>query len=211
MYFEVVQKSVGLTCAARIQAASDSLDSLLSTPNGRAQVQKQFNTCTPIVTDKDVATFMSDVSGTISGVVQYNLDNTDYEPSNITKMCDILENSDSDPVQALANFNNFANNFSQVPCVEVNYTQTLVDMSTSNAGRSWTYQTCVEFGFFQTAETDTQPFSRSISLQYYLDMCTDLFGIPNMTPDVDWTNTFYGATDLQTSNTAMPNGDVDPV
>ncbi len=37
------------------------------------------------------------------------------------------------------------------------------------AGRSWTYQTCTEFGYFQTGSASDQPFSDAISLQWYID------------------------------------------
>jgi len=208
-YLEVVQTSVGPTCAAVIQQASNTMDTLMKTEQGRNQIRSQFSTCTPIVTNLDVATFVSDISGTISGVVQYNMDNTNYEPCDIPTMCNMIETSSTDPVQAVANFINFANNKSGVPCVEVNYTQMLVDMAGTGDGRSWTYQTCIEFGFFQTAETDAQPFSKSLTLQYFRQICNDLFGSP-LIPDTAWTNTNYGAVSVQTTNTFMPNGDVDP-
>lgn len=77
--------------------------------------------------------------------------------------------------------------------------------------RSWTYQTCTEFGYYQTGSSSAQPFSPLISLQSFLQTCADMFGIPNMTPNIEWTNEYYGSTGIQTTNTVFTSGSVDPV
>ena len=36
------------------------------------------------------------------------------------------------------------------------------------AGRSWTYQTCIEFGFYQTGSAANQPFSKTVTLDWFV-------------------------------------------
>lgn len=42
--------------------------------------------------------------------------------------------------------------------------------------RQWLYQTCTEFGFFQTSNQDHHLFGKTVSLEYFTDLCTDVFG-----------------------------------
>lgn len=42
--------------------------------------------------------------------------------------------------------------------------------------RQWTYQTCTEYGFFQTTNSEKQPFGGTLSLEFFFQMCLDLFG-----------------------------------
>lgn len=80
-----------------------------------------------------------------------------------------------------------------------------------NTGRTWTYQTCIEFGFYQTGSAANQPFSKTVTLDWYLKQCKDIFNIDpfdktNPAPNIDWTNTFYGSTSLSDPKVILPNG-----
>lgn len=44
------------------------------------------------------------------------------------------------------------------------------------AGRQWTYQTCVEFGFFQTSSMTEEIFSNKFPVDFFTKQCTDIFG-----------------------------------
>lgn len=37
--------------------------------------------------------------------------------------------------------------------------------SASVGGRQWTYQTCVEFGFFQSTDSEEQPFGQTVPVE----------------------------------------------
>lgn len=73
--------------------------------------------------------------------------------------------------------------------------------------RAWTYQTCTEFGFFQTSVGRDQPFSEMIDQEFYFQMCIELFG---KVPDVESTNKRYGGLNFTTSNIVFTNGAKDP-
>ena len=180
-YFGVVTSSIGPSCAHAMAAGTAAIESLLNSAAGKAQLQRYFNTCTPISTDDDAATFMGNLASVVSGVVQYNRDNNNYMPEDLETMCSTFL-SIGDPVQAWVNLTQL---FSGGVCMEVSYDQTIRDLQPSSAGRSWTYQTCTEYGYFQTGELDQQPFSKRITLDYFLRTCKDAFGVP-LTPDTTW-------------------------
>lgn len=76
--------------------------------------------------------------------------------------------------------------------------------------RSWTWQTCNEFGWFQTASKDDNKRFRSkeIDLNYYERVCKTLFNVP--LPNVDDINLRYGLTFPNTTNVVYVNGMTDP-
>eukprot|EP01099_Mayorella_cantabrigiensis_P008264 TRINITY_DN766_c0_g1_i3.p1 TRINITY_DN766_c0_g1~~TRINITY_DN766_c0_g1_i3.p1 ORF type:complete len:204 (-),score=34.40 TRINITY_DN766_c0_g1_i3:72-608(-) len=122
-------------------------------------------------------------------------------------MCDLIL-SNSDPIQGWISYYKAFTGSSD--CIDVSYDNYIQEMQETSSGRSWVWQTCTEFGYYQTAETPDQPFSSTISLDWYVDMCTDIYGIEGLTPDIDWTNTYYGSTDIQVSNVVFPDGSIDP-
>jgi hypothetical protein len=64
--------------------------------------------------------------------------------------------------------------------------------------RSWTYQTCTEFGYFQTTDSSSQPFGDLVPISYYTQFCSDVFGLdPNsIGASVNATNVYYGGNQL---------------
>jgi thymus-specific serine protease len=86
----------------------------------------------------------------------------------------------------------------------------------ANAARSWVYQTCVEFGYFQTANSPNQPFYSFrdlLDVQFSIDICKAAFpGLANPVPDVNWTNTVYGGLNIVDDNTKIvfTSGTIDP-
>jgi len=213
-YFEVVANSVGPTCSAVIANVTATVTQMLQ--NDRDSVQTLFNACDPIVSDLDIATFMESLSGGVAETVQYNNDNNKYTMSNITTMCAQLEQGD--PLQSYINFNNKYNTFSGANCTTSSYNSMIksmqdVDPNGDNAAsRSWTWQTCIEYGYFQTGESSKQPFSSAITLDYFIQQCTDIFGPTGFTyePAIDWIISDYGSVEYKGTNVVLPNGLVDP-
>jgi len=217
-YFDVVARSVGPACNRVLRNSTQQLEALLATPAGRTQLQTRFNLCSSIASDNDVANFLSTLTGPIAGVVQYSDDNNKYQMYDVQRMCERLQEV-SDPLEALTNVWNDYNTFqaslsnSTVQCTDINYDNFIASMQTTSDARSWTYQTCNEFGYFQWAKNDSvQPFSSLISLDFYVQQCTDIFkGAPaGFTPNTQYVNDFYGGNRIVTDNTVFVNGDVDP-
>lgn len=209
-YFEVVANSIGPQCTQLVQTANNVVTQLLQTTDGKDKLQTLFQTCTPIGGANDVALFLEDLSEPFASVVQYNNDNTNYEPFNITGLCSLMSSS-SDPLTSLYNTVKAYRDFAYGgACMEVAYADYINDLQATSAGRSWTYQTCTEFGYFQTGESSAQPFSPLISLSWFDNQCDDIFGITNFRPKIDETNRYYGALNLQANRVVLTNGNVDP-
>lgn len=84
---------------------------------------------------------------------------------------------------------------------------------THTVERQWTYQTCTEFGYFQTTDSDeTSLFSDGIGLGYYTDMCNRVFdiGVMAVYAAVNRTNQYYGGRNVTGTNIVFPNGSIDP-
>jgi len=212
-YLDVVDLSLsyfmGPTCDQRIQEATTVLEEQLSTPAGQLQVQQEFRTCTVPNSTKDIQTFMSTVIGNWQGTVQYNAEH--HNPVTIDSLCEIMENTSLTPIQAYAQV---SNSFLTGKCMVINYQAVVLEMKFAvppNAARSWYYQTCTEFGYYQTTDSPStvQPFGDLLPLSYYTDMCTDVFGFPFVDP-TPATNTYYGADEPIGSNILFVSGSVDP-
>ncbi|EFC49265.1 peptidase S28 [Naegleria gruberi] len=218
-YMMTVANSIGPKCTDRVRKANDLIEQLIATPAGRQRVASMFNVCNPesMTNNDDIALLFSSLSDGVCEVVQYNLDNNGAQGFNVTSMCAIIESSD-DALEGFANWVKTWNSYSQSSCTQNLYSDFIKQMqdvrpwpaNENAAGRSWTYQTCVEFGYYQNAVGPKQPFSPRITLEWFVQQCSQIFGINGMKPDIDFTNNMYGSKNIQTTNTVFSTGSVDP-
>jgi len=208
-YLQVTANSLGTQCSSIIKKGTDSIENLLQTQTGKQQLQTTFNTCSAIQTDKDATTFLEDISDAICEVVQYNKDNRGTNALTIDQICQIFIDGQNDPVTAWATV---YHKVMGSDCVEVDYNVMIKELGPTSAGRCWTWQTCTEYGYYQTGELTTQPFSPRINLQYFRDICQDLFGPMRVSPDTSSLNSQFGALNLKqtASNTFFGDGTIDP-
>jgi len=83
----------------------------------------------------------------------------------------------------------------------------------ANNMRPWTYQTCNEFGYFQTANSTAHPFynwTKWLTGDFYMDICREAFDGWKSKPMVDWMNQIYGDTRIAGTNIIFPSGTIDP-
>ena len=85
-------------------------------------------------------------------------------------------------------------------CLDVSYT-VMVDTfksegwgstAGSSGMRQWVYQTCIEWGFFQSSDSNDQPFGNMFPLSLSTQQCVDIYGLPG--PNIAWTNQDFGLT-----------------
>lgn len=210
-YLEVVSTSVGARCSALIGQASEALSALLFTRQGRQQVDSLFSTCDPVETSADAITLYSSMVGAVSGIVQYNNDNNDYQAFNISTMCGMIEAA-STPLDGLVAVNAAVNRKNGASCTESSYSKTVAQLKETGAGRSWMYQCCTAYGFWQGADGASQPFNETwLPVAYYTQMCSDVYGdaVP-LTPRNARVAANYGSLGLKVDNVFAPNGLVDP-
>eukprot|EP01029_Cantina_marsupialis_P008385 TRINITY_DN19866_c0_g1_i1.p1 TRINITY_DN19866_c0_g1~~TRINITY_DN19866_c0_g1_i1.p1 ORF type:complete len:512 (+),score=176.99 TRINITY_DN19866_c0_g1_i1:54-1589(+) len=80
-------------------------------------------------------------------------------------------------------------------------------------GRSWWWQKCTEFGWFQVAPANDSLRSQKVNMDWHHLKCTTLFGetnVPDIYKTVDETNNYYGALTRQSNRVLFTNGHDDP-
>ncbi|XP_028179351.1 putative serine protease K12H4.7 [Ostrinia furnacalis] len=120
---------------------------------------------------------------------------------------------------------NFTSNFRKVKnqnliwnerseCYYYDFDEMIVSIRSIDWLTAWIYQTCTEFGYFQTGSSDDQPFTKNISVEFYYRMCTKLFGPDFNEERVDRgvrdSNKLYGGLKPNVSHVVFVNGDMDP-
>lgn len=219
-YFEVVTNSVGPTCAARIKEAFSAVDGMLDTSQGCAMLERDFAACTKIGSELDKIEFVEGLSDSVAGIVQYSGDNNARgRVYNISRMCKIIEDTSfPSAYAAFAAFTLDYRTFVGENCTDSSYAQEVAELSNTDAtadgasGRSWVWQTCVEYGYFQTGSASV-PFGKRISLQYFTQLCQDVFGVKPASAiqaAVNNTNLWFGGRNIASSRIVLANGSVDP-
>ncbi|EFA84445.1 hypothetical protein PPL_02477 [Heterostelium album PN500] len=213
-YLEVVQNSLlttskGQECVNNIASATQKIQTLLQTSDGLQKVSDLFDLCPPLATQDDISTFMQSLAGNFMGTVQYNLEAPGA--ATITNLCEIMTNPDNDPI---TNYVKVWQGFTD-GCTDTSY-ETMIDLMKNNTndasvegGKMWFYQTCTEFGYYQSSDSTKQPFGNLIPIEYLTKQCQEVFGF-NFTPNVEWTITKYGGINPDADNILYVNGDIDP-
>jgi len=151
----------------------------------------------------------SNVGGIIQGAIQGNNPDAGFP---LNTMCQILTGVNySSPYEAIAHY---VHTQQGDQCLDVD---SIGDALVQGATRSWTWQTCIEFGFFQT-DVASKIFGGIIGLQYYYEICQEAFSkSPRNSrktmywPDTQLTNYLYGGLNQgQSSWIIFSNGYQDP-
>ncbi|KAJ1444099.1 peptidase S28 [Ochromonadaceae sp. CCMP2298] len=182
---------------------------------GVAQLQQDFSTCSDITSSLDMAVFMSDLMGNVQGTVQYN--NEHAGTANVTDICAVMTQSSD----YYANFVELQSQYRAAAgqqCEDASWADTVTYLSDptkdgGNNGRPWTYQTCNEFGYYQTTDSSEQPFASWLwlsGLSFSRAICSAAFDGWTADPAVTWTNQEYGALGIAGTNILFPSGSIDP-
>lgn len=231
-YLQVVEKALETTgpeCNIAIKEAFEKVKFLTSHRVGWSMLTRMFTLCSPFdgAKTEDTATLFESLIGNFEGVVQYNKDNRDWEGAKFTNitlntLCDIMADQGvGSPLQRLANVNLLGLHMEGEKCLEHRYKFTVEDLkatdwnsSAAAGGRQWTYQTCTEFGWYQSSDQPSHIYGDSFPLAYWVNQCTDVFG-PRFNQDllekgIAATNVEYGAKGIEVSNVVFVHGSIDP-
>lgn len=182
---------------------------------GMKKLEKDFNTCSTINNDLDLGIFYSDVMGNVQGVVQYNMESS--TAWNVTDICSTMLSTDDSYGAFVKLSNNFLSYYG-LSCEDASWND-VVDYISSTAHdatnnyRTWLYQTCNEFGYYQTSDSLNQPFYpfKQISgLTFSREMCAAAFDGWKSDPDTDFINQSYGDIHIAGTNIVFPSGTIDP-
>ncbi|KAF2071145.1 hypothetical protein CYY_007535 [Polysphondylium violaceum] len=205
-YYGQFSQSAAPDCVAAAQSASDQIMEAAKTQKGWDYLASLFNSCTPLDNPSDQYYFIYNLVDALGGSDQMNNPPTWILNSTCATL---LENGDY--------LNNWATIFSagQTGCNDfrlqtfINQTQQ-IDIASQNGDRSWEWQSCVEFGYFSSTYPGSSVFPPVLNVEEQVRWCSEIFGIPNMTPNVDSTNYWYGGANPLSSNVMFTNGNLDP-
>ncbi|KAF7988522.1 hypothetical protein HCN44_001095 [Aphidius gifuensis] len=218
-YYEVVAKSLekyDKKCTENIKEAFDYIESLINNPSGLEKLKNSFNLCdTPNATiDGQMGWIGNSIAEIFAGTVQYNAIYPDGK-SDISKICDKMMapsyNSSFDRIAAIIrepeckdwDYNSFLKLYKNT-----SWNSKLIIM------RLWYYQTCTEYGYYQTSNSKNSIFGKLFDLDLFTQICTDLYGkyfdIDLLNKSVRRTNVMYGGNKPDVKNVVFINGDVDP-
>ena len=157
-YLQVVADALDTTgpgCNVALNQALTTVEMMVEFEDTWEDLSNKFKLCSTLdgLNSMDVKSFMELLIDNLAGIVQYN---GRYE-EDIFSICAIMtDDSMSDPVDRLAAVNDIMLEMSGEECVDHTYQAFLQDLTNINwtAGgigwRQWTWQTCTEFGWYQT-------------------------------------------------------------
>lgn len=217
-YMEVVADAIlyfsGQSCFDAFQSAAVDVASLAYSPeqSGYAKLEADFLTCSPMSSSKDVSILLSDLMGNIQGTVQYN--NEKSGVMNVTDICSTMLTAGSTPYENFVTLSELYLQSAGMTCQDVAWKDTVdylaaIQKDPSNNMRPWTYQTCNEFGYYQTADSPTQPFhpwASSLDMDFYRALCYEGFDGWTADPQTEWMNEVYGGIGIDGTDIIFPAG-----
>ncbi|XP_041662374.1 thymus-specific serine protease [Cheilinus undulatus] len=205
-------------CLAAVQRAFAAVEAALMAGNV-SQVSVDFGCCQVPKDLSDKIELMQNLADIFMGSVQYNEEGV---LMTINELCSVMTNytneEDLAPYSRLVKLAQIYRSTSEEPCLDISHEKSIKDlMNTSlhlsrRGERAWTYQTCSEFGFYQTCEDATCPFSGMVTLKTLTEVCPMVFGISqhSLPGHIAFTNTYFGGNNLPTHRVLYVNGGVDP-
>jgi thymus-specific serine protease len=204
-------------CAQAVSTGFRMFDAALANATLVPILASQFLSCGPVVSDDDKATFASDVAGNFQGIVQYNNESS-HGTITIATVCQTMMTA-ADPLAGLAAVNAMVMASQNSSCTDNSYADSIAALrNTSATGpgvgqRQWQYQTCTQFGYYQTCEPGTQcPLSFLMTLDSNLQICADVFNISadSVARRVSYSLAEYGGTSPGDTRVIYVNGNIDP-
>lgn len=214
-YMEVVGQSIihfsGQQCYNNLESAAEIIQNLaLLGQEGFTKLDADFQTCSPMKDQKDLTILLSDLMGNIQGTIQYN--NEHAGVMNVTDICAYMTTPNVDAYTNFVTLQAAYRKANGQTCEDASWTDAVAALKVEGAGRSWTYQTCNEFGYYQTTDSANQPFKswKQLNLDFYRALCAEAFDGWSADPQVRWINDIYGDVHIAGTNILFPSGTIDP-
>ncbi|XP_026320197.1 putative serine protease K12H4.7 [Hyposmocoma kahamanoa] len=102
----------------------------------------------------------------------------------------------------------------ETECFDYDFYNMIDEVKEIDWAVSWIYQTCTEFGYYQSTNSDAHPFTRNIPADLYYKMCLGMFGHEfneeRINAGVLNTNKLYNGLTPNVTHVVFVNGDMDP-
>eukprot|EP01031_Cornospumella_fuschlensis_P033113 gene33113-40055_t len=201
------------TCLHAIKEGHEKIGDRLKTAEGRRYLEKTFNFCKPLTLDNEQNQEAFAGDGVVYLPVQSNDPSCSDPYCNIKSICDLMTDvSVGTPLERLAAL---SSNQNGGHCINPSY-DAMIKFYTNpkNPDRSWLYQTCSEWGFYQTCNVGSEcPYTQGLhTLDVDLELCAKAFGVSSEDVNAQISNTIaiYGGKNIQGSRIFFTNGEIDP-
>uniref|UniRef100_A0A7S0WWE3 Thymus-specific serine protease n=1 Tax=Pyramimonas obovata TaxID=1411642 RepID=A0A7S0WWE3_9CHLO len=205
-------------CLDSVRAAFAELGLLLATPDNLRDVENQFNVCDQRGHPLDVANNRKKLAevASMAFTFQENDMACNKPGCNIAKVCSVMtDEARGQPLDRLADMVALA---SGGYCVDVDDSADVRALTNTTLkggkARVWFYQTCTEFGFYQTCDPDSHcPFTSKpwmSTLESWYAQCELAYGVQDTAARVPRSNAHYGGDRPAGSRILFANGEVDP-
>ncbi|GMR50003.1 hypothetical protein PMAYCL1PPCAC_20198, partial [Pristionchus mayeri] len=226
-----IQNKQNLGCDELVRQSFDTMQQLSLTADGRGTLNEKLRLDPPFdntTTKPDITNFFSNLYTAHQGMIQYTYDGSSDKTktyATASQLCRIY-NQDQDMLDNvwdhLVWYNQYWNGVN-ITTFDNSYEEMIKEVSETdydklgdggNEARGWMWLCCNEMGWLQTTDTDTI-FGSTLPMNFFFDMCTDMFGYAMTAPLIRDNNkaaqAFYGGFyDFDATNLCMPNGKFDP-
>ncbi|XP_065208213.1 putative serine protease K12H4.7 [Planococcus citri] len=216
-YFQVAKESLDFykpNCSAKVAEANKELDRLIKSEEGRGQIRELFNLCHKVDNNMESISTVFETVLYIAGYIQNNL------KEGIEKFCNIMTSSDGSALQLYAEANALEMKSNGQKCLDNDYKNNIELLNHTDANnpndfvRQWIYQTCTEFGWYQTINKSSDSLGADIPVEYFIKRCENIYGLKYndslLENGVHETNTFYGGFQINVGNIVFIHGSIDP-
>uniref|UniRef100_A0A914Q9Y4 Uncharacterized protein n=1 Tax=Panagrolaimus davidi TaxID=227884 RepID=A0A914Q9Y4_9BILA len=221
-------------CASNISDALSKIKEMIYTEEGRNYLNTVFKIQPPLNVsasdsfELDASHFLAYIFRSFQGVVQYSFDALNNYTMNgygIDGLCEIMTTKE-ESVSKIAKFyflfkavtyldNDYNRDISHISKNTYNLSNPY-DFNGNSADRGWVWICCgMAMGLLQSAESSHTIFNRMLPLQYYFQLCQDVFGptinTTYITKKVEETIYHFGNPwNYSASNVVLVNGGYDP-
>ncbi|KAH7830668.1 putative Serine Carboxypeptidase S28 [Monocercomonoides exilis] len=208
-YDQTISAALPDDCAGHVRNAMKEMEATID--NGKYVELQKASGCDKV---EDNVDFLSGMGDMVAHAVQYNMDNEPdkaYKDLLCSTMSKPLVNGETESSHLLEFFNKMTEKM-DTTCNEFVSLDPVIKNITANKlenGRQWTWQTCNEFGYFQTAPPQNSLRSTRVNLDYYHGICERAFG-PGRIPDVSKINKYFKERNSLATNVIWTNGGFDP-
>ncbi|EDW68117.1 thymus-specific serine protease [Drosophila virilis] len=200
----------GQKCYDRIQNGIAELEYMFDNKRA-AEARAMLRICSSFdhENDLDMWNLFGSISNIFASVAQTQ------SPGDIEYYCDFLLSFD-DNATAIANFAYWAWNYPS--CIDARYQETveyyLWGIDNFDSSRPWFYQTCNEYGWYQSSRSNNQPFGNKFPATFNIELCKDVFsskfGNEQIESNIAQTNEDFGGLEPNVENVYMTHGELDP-
>ena len=199
-------------CFDVIKKSHEVIGEMLTTNEGRRTLEKDFKVCGGEgALDNELNQSMFASSGVVYLPAQGNDPACTSPLCNIESICENLTQS-----KAATEYDTMVALSAQMSssCKFVSHAaEILAFKEKASPSRVWEYQTCSEWGFYMTCESDECPFVQGLpALEAAIDICKHAYDIDSdaITKNIAAANERYGGLNFPATRVIFVNGEIDP-